>query len=149
MYLINNNSALMSGYISCVSKCCISVLTYFIGVLLLVCFNSFMSNVDIETVPPWTNVDIWSQSSFRVSLICRSYVTTRNCILYHCNHECLVCILLPSGSRGMNDIYILLCISVSNMASCSGTRVPSGMKKLKYNAVCIENEDSVIALLNE
>jgi hypothetical protein len=27
--------------------------------------------------------------------------------------------------------------------------VPSGIKKVKYNAVCVENEDSVIALLNE
>jgi hypothetical protein len=35
------------------------------------------------------------------------------------------------------------------MASRSVTHVPSGMKKVKYNAVCVENEDSVIALLNE
>jgi hypothetical protein len=32
------------------------------------------------------------------------------------------------------------------MALCSGTHVPSGMKKRKYNEVCVENEDSVIAL---
>jgi tRNA/tmRNA/rRNA uracil-C5-methylase (TrmA/RlmC/RlmD family) len=31
----------------------------------------------------------------------------------------------------------------------SGTRVPSGMKKVKYNAVCVENEESIISLLNE
>jgi hypothetical protein len=35
------------------------------------------------------------------------------------------------------------------MASRSVTYVHSGMKKDKYNAVCVENEDSVIALLNE
>jgi hypothetical protein len=35
------------------------------------------------------------------------------------------------------------------MASHSGTRAPSGMKRLKYNAVCVDNEESIIALLNE
>jgi hypothetical protein len=35
------------------------------------------------------------------------------------------------------------------MGSLSGTRVPSGMKKPKYNAMCAENEESIIALLNE
>jgi hypothetical protein len=35
------------------------------------------------------------------------------------------------------------------MASLSGTRVPSGMKKPKNNAVYAENEESIIALLNE
>jgi hypothetical protein len=35
------------------------------------------------------------------------------------------------------------------MALRSGTRVPSGMKKVNYNAMCVENEGSVIALLNE
>jgi hypothetical protein len=34
------------------------------------------------------------------------------------------------------------------MASCSVTRVPFGMKELKYNAAC-EIEESVTALLNE
>jgi hypothetical protein len=33
------------------------------------------------------------------------------------------------------------------MASLSGTGVPSGMKRWKYNAVCVENEESIIALL--
>jgi hypothetical protein len=35
------------------------------------------------------------------------------------------------------------------MALLSGTCVPSGMKKPKYTAVCAENEESIIALLNE
>jgi hypothetical protein len=35
------------------------------------------------------------------------------------------------------------------MASCSGSRVSSGKKKLKYNAVCGGNEDLLSALLNE
>jgi hypothetical protein len=35
------------------------------------------------------------------------------------------------------------------MASRSVTSVLSGMKKLKNNAMCAENEESVIALLNE
>jgi hypothetical protein len=35
------------------------------------------------------------------------------------------------------------------MGSLSGTRVPFGMRKPKYNAVCVENEESIIALVNE
>jgi hypothetical protein len=35
------------------------------------------------------------------------------------------------------------------MASRSVTHVLSAMKKVKYNAECVENEDSVIALLNQ
>jgi hypothetical protein len=35
------------------------------------------------------------------------------------------------------------------MASSSGSRVSSGKEKLKYNAVCGDNEDLVSALLNE
>jgi hypothetical protein len=35
------------------------------------------------------------------------------------------------------------------MASLSGTHVTSGMKKPKYNVVCVENEESIVALLNE
>jgi hypothetical protein len=35
------------------------------------------------------------------------------------------------------------------MALRSGICAPSGMKTPKYNAVCVENEESIIALLNK
>jgi hypothetical protein len=72
--------------------------------------------INTEYVSPQTNVNIWSQSFFRVSpMINRSYIATCPCILYHCNHEYLVCILLPSGSHNLNflgnecHLYITVC----------------------------------------
>jgi hypothetical protein len=49
----------------------------------------------------------------------------------------------------MNAIYVLLQNIVSNKASHWNTYVPCGMKKPKYNAMCVENEESIIALLTE
>jgi hypothetical protein len=43
----------------------------------------------------------------------------------------------------------VLHISVSKTASHLGTHVPSGTKKPKYNAARVENEESIIDLLNE